>query len=363
MKTEHETNTENTAPRPPAPEKRVGAFLKAHREARGLSLDALARQTKIQKTYLEAIEADDYESLPSGPFVNGFITSYARALGVDPDEIAPMIPEFEPPPLVDPAVRHDPEWRGPPLEIRELPVGRRAGVWTSWGLAVGATAVIVGIVLWLSPTLRGWLGFDFDLSSAVAERPEGADPASDVAESATTPGDDEDGGSAPGDEAAARTPEPSRIDRAAASADGGSRVEIDAGDRGGSSRAGQGAETGRDAQGSSRIRRLAPIVGDDEQSYQVFTDEDLEPGEPQLVEVVAHYKSYLRVSKSLDGKPVFEDVLQPGDKSTRFKYAGDLWMVVGNGGGVDIYYNGERLPPVGKFGERTGVAFRVSGEE
>jgi hypothetical protein len=124
---------------------------------------------------------------------------------------------------------------------------------------------------------------------------------------------------------------------------------------------GKSTTTSRDD--AAPIQRLAPIQGDDKQVYQVYTDTSLKPGQPQVIQIVAKYKSYLRLSTSMGGDPVSETVLQAGDRSKKFSYEDDLWLVLGNGGGVDVYYDGHLLKNTSKFGERTGFVFRPSSAQ
>jgi cytoskeleton protein RodZ len=65
----------------------VGETLKRARLAQSLDLSTLAAQTKINVKYLEAIEADDRKSLPSGFFYKSFVDQYARFLSLDTQEI------------------------------------------------------------------------------------------------------------------------------------------------------------------------------------------------------------------------------------------------------------------------------------
>ncbi len=53
-----------------------------------MSIEKIALDTKIGARLLEAIEAEQFEKLPGGVFRRSFVLQYARALGVDPDEIA-----------------------------------------------------------------------------------------------------------------------------------------------------------------------------------------------------------------------------------------------------------------------------------
>lgn len=59
----------------------LGEQLRRARLERGVNLREVAEQTRITMRHLEAIEADDYKSLPGGIFNKSFIKSYARYVG------------------------------------------------------------------------------------------------------------------------------------------------------------------------------------------------------------------------------------------------------------------------------------------
>jgi cytoskeleton protein RodZ len=69
-----------------------GAALRAERERRRTSLDAVARGTLVRMDFLELIEEDRLEDLPSGAYARGFIRAYATYLGLDPK---PFITSYE----------------------------------------------------------------------------------------------------------------------------------------------------------------------------------------------------------------------------------------------------------------------------
>lgn len=64
----------------------LGEKLRQAREARGVSLSEVAEQTRISGLYLEAIENNDYRTLPGGIFNKGFVKSFARYVGIDEQE-------------------------------------------------------------------------------------------------------------------------------------------------------------------------------------------------------------------------------------------------------------------------------------
>jgi Helix-turn-helix domain/Domain of unknown function (DUF4115) len=64
----------------------IGCILRSERLRRGKALDAVAAETKISCAILEAIENDQFESLPGGAYRKGFVRQYARALELDEEE-------------------------------------------------------------------------------------------------------------------------------------------------------------------------------------------------------------------------------------------------------------------------------------
>ena len=119
----------------------VGERLRRARLERGLSLEQVSKHTKVQPWILDAIERDDLSRIPGGVFIRGYLTSFARAIGLDPIDIvtahfgappAPADPE-PPPPVVEP-----PRPTGTPL----------------WQMAVIVAAVITVGVLWRGAARR-----------------------------------------------------------------------------------------------------------------------------------------------------------------------------------------------------------------
>jgi len=68
------------------PRTSLAMWLRAGRAQRKLTLDDVARVTKIQPRILEKIEAGNLEGLPAEVFVRGFVKSFARCVGLDETE-------------------------------------------------------------------------------------------------------------------------------------------------------------------------------------------------------------------------------------------------------------------------------------
>lgn len=69
----------------------IGAYLRAVRRRRRISIERAAEDTKIRAAFLMRMESDEFDFLAPA-YVRGFLRSYARYLQVDP---APLLEEFD----------------------------------------------------------------------------------------------------------------------------------------------------------------------------------------------------------------------------------------------------------------------------
>ena len=76
--------------------KELGALFRNKREKMGLSYAQISAQTKLRPHFLEALENEEWDHLPSPTFVKGFIRSYARALGLAEDGLLALYQEITP---------------------------------------------------------------------------------------------------------------------------------------------------------------------------------------------------------------------------------------------------------------------------
>ncbi len=65
----------------------VGRYLRRHRVEKRMSLEEVARATRVPIISLERIELDRFDELPGEVFVRGFLTAYARAVGLEPEDV------------------------------------------------------------------------------------------------------------------------------------------------------------------------------------------------------------------------------------------------------------------------------------
>lgn len=71
--------------------KKVGEVLAETRERQRIPLEKVSQATRIRTEFLLALERNQFELLPAEPFVKGFIRSYARYLGLDPETILALL--------------------------------------------------------------------------------------------------------------------------------------------------------------------------------------------------------------------------------------------------------------------------------
>jgi cytoskeletal protein RodZ len=69
----------------------AGQRLREAREAKGLSIEEIAAQTRIPTRHLKSLEVGDWEKLPAATYSIGFAKNYAFAVGLDRTEIGDQL--------------------------------------------------------------------------------------------------------------------------------------------------------------------------------------------------------------------------------------------------------------------------------
>ena len=123
----------------------VGETLRRERLRTGLDLEKIAQDTKISVRTLELIENDQFEKLPGGVFARSFVRQYARAVGLDEEEMVGELEKTLAPP-VDPLPAMQEATRQP--EIRVPRVARWGGAGSSlrsnsWLPALGLVVLVI----------------------------------------------------------------------------------------------------------------------------------------------------------------------------------------------------------------------------
>lgn len=66
------------------------------RQTNGISLETIARDTKLKVTTLKAIEDANFDVLPGGIYNISYIRQYARAIGANEGDLVKMYQELRP---------------------------------------------------------------------------------------------------------------------------------------------------------------------------------------------------------------------------------------------------------------------------
>ncbi len=66
---------------------KIGEYLRQTREARGLSIDAVARSLKLNPKHIEALESEHFEEFPAPPYVRVYLRAVAKHLSLDPSHV------------------------------------------------------------------------------------------------------------------------------------------------------------------------------------------------------------------------------------------------------------------------------------
>jgi cytoskeletal protein RodZ len=129
----------------------LGERFRAAREARGLTLSDVAENIRIRSVYLAAIEDENWSAIGAPVYIRGFLRTYARFLGLEPEEV---VAEFNsqasaPPPPVPTAPGAPPKTS---YLADEEPPARALSplIWIASLVAV----VLIAVVVYNEATLR-----------------------------------------------------------------------------------------------------------------------------------------------------------------------------------------------------------------
>lgn len=71
----------------------LGKILAQQRELLGYTIEFVANYLKLSPRKIQKLEANEWDAFPSGPFVSGFIRSYARLLQLKEEDLVALLPE------------------------------------------------------------------------------------------------------------------------------------------------------------------------------------------------------------------------------------------------------------------------------
>lgn len=274
-----------------------GEYLKREREQREVPLSRIAESTRVPLKSLEALEADDFDSLPHPTFVKGYIKSYCKFLGLDETDAVLRYELF----LRDKSVRTEDEAAG---EGRKKPLHRLTPSRMSEGAPVsGSGPFSVRYIVTAAVVIAAVAIIYYYTASSkkTAVPPEQAQATSAEAVSADN---------APAPQASQA---PLTNGEAALKPSDGARP----------------SDGAKPAEAAVSARATAP-------------------GEKHSLTASAAEISWIKVV--IDDDEPFDVVLRAGEKVS-WKADKAFNLVVGNAGGVTIDFDGERLSGLGSSGE------------
>ncbi len=125
---------------PLAVDSSLGRRLKERREEQKLTIHDVSAQMHLEPRVIEALESDDYSSLPAPLYVRGYLRGYAKVLKIDADT---LLEQFESAPTADtpeivPEVKHPTQTSSSDKPVRFLTY------------AITLTLVILLVIWWQS---------------------------------------------------------------------------------------------------------------------------------------------------------------------------------------------------------------------
>jgi cytoskeletal protein RodZ len=109
----------------------LGKYLKRERENRKLSLKEVSKQIKVREPFLRAVEEDRRDLLPPVTYVKGFLSAYAKHLGLDSNEVI---------------LRYEAESKGEAIQRPEVLPQKRM-LWSPKYLWTIGGVIIVGFII------------------------------------------------------------------------------------------------------------------------------------------------------------------------------------------------------------------------
>ncbi len=278
-----------------------GENLRREREKRKITLDQISQSTKIGTRMLQALEEDKFSQLPGGIFNKGFVRAYARCVGLDEEQtIADYLEASGDSPPVMPEV--PPAQPAPRIIEAEEQTSHRP---LPWGLF--ATLLLLAAL-----ALSLWSRHQKRESTATAPQPAPNQPSVEhVASPAPAPKV-----TTPPGNTAAKAPAP---------------------------QASQPSNFGTPNNPPVATAKTTAAV----------------PAESGFVmNIQAREDSWTVITS--DGKTVYSGLLAAGDQRS-IRGQKEIVVRAGNSGGVDLYFNGKKIPQVGQYGEIRTVTFGPAG--
>lgn len=307
-----------------------GQYLQNRRRAEGISLEEVARRTKVSMTCLRQIESEDWANLPSPTFVKGFVKAYADAVGADPGDALDRYAAFC-------AVQQE-------LSAPQPPVGASAGFGKRLALALVLLVLLIGGTLFIMQRISTQaepVGAEDAAVPAQRSTPDGAPAAAPAIDAPSAP---KPVAEPPPPAAAGETP--AVVAPPAAVETKPDTVQPEAGALPATT------ESAADTLPSAATPAAETTVPPAPAAVMPAEPEApaaAEASSPLMVlRIRAVETSWLSVAD--DGNPPREATLAPGDSFT-VEARNHFALVIGNAGGVRLELDGRPVPLSGRSGQ------------
>jgi cytoskeletal protein RodZ len=291
--------------------KSLGEYLRAERQARGISLEQISADTRISMDMLRAIEHGNVEQLPAPVLIKGFLKAYAEKIGLAPEEV---IVEYQN--LIEEARDHQEGIEKFHQRLQPQSSKKKLLV-----LVVAFTLLTGFIFFWYRPSSvrqqatsssRG----ELVSPTAVDQRAVKSDPDSGINQAQSAQSSRRTQGELmPGSE-----PDSSKLSGQAAPASS------------------TGAQVSKIGEGS------ASASGESPQEEGIFSPAQ----SPYLLRAEAAETTWIRVNTDETGE--HEYLLQPGEQLT-WRASSTYKLLIGNAGGIQLYLNDVPLKRLGETGQ------------
>ena len=154
---------------------RIGEILRRARESRGLSIETLSKELKLNPRYIQALEANDYDLLPGDTYIRVYLRSVCVYLALNPDEILKRFFDERGLTGVD-TLRKDSSTKIDLMTVREK--GKPALI-----LYIVLALIAVVVAFAFIANSRGWLSFqsvDADVDDQTQQTAPAVDTASET---------------------------------------------------------------------------------------------------------------------------------------------------------------------------------------
>ncbi|MBZ0157458.1 MAG: DUF4115 domain-containing protein [Alphaproteobacteria bacterium] len=331
-------------------------ILKKRREELGKNIDEIADVTRIKRSYLRAIEEDDFEKLPVEVYTKGYIREYAEFLEIPAEQAFEPYEKYleerkgvkgkeassrkgletSPKNSLHPA---ETKRTGTPAErgYPEVPSIPSLFPGTEQGGETRSVSSIPGKIVWtvLLLLIAGFAGFYF-FGSGVTEAPLPPPPPPKTEAVPVPPVPPEDAREETVQEnPAAPSALPGTVAPPPAAGDGRPEGRVDAPGKGD-----QRTDPGQKVQGTETPGVPAP--------------EPVRPAATHRLDIAAKGRAWLQIV--IDGSEKKEIILNPGERIT-YKVNENASVLIGNAAGVHMKFDGKQYENLGGEGEVVRIHF------